>query len=87
VASSNPRRYLEKTKFENAGTGRRLTALFALLRLSRQSPEIAFARWEKIANYFTEEEQRYFFGWIGYAGAQSHDERALLWFAWREMRH
>ncbi|MBI5006480.1 MAG: transglycosylase SLT domain-containing protein [Nitrosomonadales bacterium] len=81
VASSNPRRYLEKTRFEDAGTGRRLTALFALLRLSRQSPEIAFARWEKIANHFTEEEQRYFFGWIGFAGAQAHDERALLWFA------
>ncbi|HAF45503.1 MAG: transglycosylase [Sideroxydans sp. GWF2_59_14] len=81
VASSNPRRYLEKTKFENVGTGRRLTALFALLRLARQSREIAFARWEKIANYFTEEEQRYFFGWIGFAGAQSHDERALLWYA------
>ncbi|MBI4807583.1 MAG: lytic transglycosylase domain-containing protein [Nitrosomonadales bacterium] len=81
VASGNPRRYLEKTKFENAGTGRRLTALFALLRLARQSPQIAFARWEKIANYFTEEEQRYFFGWVGFAGAQSHDERALLWYA------
>lgn len=81
VASSNPRRYLEKTKFDNAGTGRRLTALFALQRLARQSPQIAFANWEKIANFFTEEEQRYFFGWIGFAGAQSHDERALLWYA------
>jgi soluble lytic murein transglycosylase len=81
MASRNPRQYLERTKFDQAGTGRRLSALFALQRLARQSPEMAFARWEKIANYFTEEEQRYFFGWIGYAGAQAHDERALLWFA------
>jgi len=81
MASRNPRQYLERTKFENAATGRRLTALFALQRLARQSPQIAFARWEKIANHFTEEEQRYFFGWLGYAGAQAHDERALLWYA------
>ncbi|BCK86373.1 soluble lytic murein transglycosylase [Sideroxyarcus emersonii] len=81
MAARNPRRYLEKTKFENAGTGRRLAALFALQRLARQSPQIAFARWEHIANYFTEEEQRYFFGWQGYAGALAHDERALTWFS------
>ncbi len=81
MAARNPRRYLEKTKFENAGTGRRLAGLFALQRLARQSPQIAFARWEHVANYFTEEEQRYFFGWQGYAGAQAHDERALTWFS------
>jgi soluble lytic murein transglycosylase len=81
MASRNPRQYLERTKFKEAGTGRRLTALFALQRMARQSPQQAFARWEKIANDFTEEEQRYFFGWLGYAGAQAHDDRALLWFA------
>jgi len=81
MAARNPRRYLERTRFENAGTGRRLAALFALQRLARQSPQIAFARWEHIANFFPEEEQRYFFGWQGYAGAQAHDERALVWFS------
>lgn len=81
VAARNPRRYLEMTKFENASTGRRLVGLFALQRLARQSPQIAFMRWEHIANYFTEEEQRYFFGWQGLAGAQNHDERALIWFS------
>lgn len=81
VAASNPRRYLDKTPFENAGTGRRMTALFALLRLARQSPQLAFARWEQIAKYFSEAEQRYFFSWMGYAGAQAQDDRALGWFA------
>ncbi|ADE10406.1 lytic transglycosylase domain-containing protein [Sideroxydans lithotrophicus] len=81
MAARYPRHYLERTKFDKAGKGRRLAALFALQRLARQSPQIAFAHWEHIANYFTEEEQRYFFGWQGYAGALAHDERALQWFS------
>jgi soluble lytic murein transglycosylase len=81
MAVRNPRRYLEQTKFQNAGKGRRTVALFALQRLARQSPQIAFTRWEHIANYFSEEEQRYFFGWQGLAGAQAHDERALIWYS------
>jgi soluble lytic murein transglycosylase len=81
VAASNPRRYLDKVKFEKAGTGRRVAALFALQRLSKQSPQMAFTRWEKIANNFTEEEQRYFFSWQGLSAAQAQDDRALVWFA------
>ncbi|MDD5057139.1 MAG: transglycosylase SLT domain-containing protein [Sideroxydans sp.] len=80
-AASNPRRYLEKTKFDKAGMGRRTAALFALQRLARQSPEMAYARWEIIGKNFGEEEQRYFFSWLGFAGALAHDERALGWFA------
>lgn len=81
VAAQNPRRYLEKTKLENAGPGRRIAALFALQRLSKQSPQMAYTQWERIANHFSGEEQRYFFGWLGFSGAQAHDERALDWFA------
>jgi soluble lytic murein transglycosylase len=81
LAAKNPRRYLEKTKFEDASVGRRLAGMFALQRLARQSPDIAFASWEHIANHFSEEEQRYFFGWQGYAGALAHDERALTWYS------
>ncbi len=80
-AASNPRRYLEKTKFDKAGLGRRTAALFALQRLARQSPQMAYARWEQIGKNFTEEEQRYFFSWLGFSGALAHDERALGWFA------
>ncbi len=81
MAARNPKHYLDRTKFEKAGTGRRLAALFALQRLGKQSPQMAYARWERIANNFTEEEQRYFFGWQGYFAAQAHDERALQWFS------
>lgn len=81
AAAQNPRRYLEKTRFENAGPGRRMAALFALQRLSRQSPQMAYAQWQRIADHFSGEEQRYFFGWLGFSGAQAHDERALDWFA------
>ncbi len=81
MAANNPLRFLEKNKFEHAGTGRRTAALFALQRLARQSPQMAYASWEKIGKYFTEEEQRYFFGTLGFAGAWAHDDRALGWFA------
>jgi soluble lytic murein transglycosylase len=81
VAIRNPRRYLEMSKLENSHKGRHTVALFALQRLSKQSPQIAYTQWESIGKYFSEEEQRYFFGWLGLAGAQSHDERALTWFS------
>ncbi len=81
VAARNPRRYLSQTKFKDAGKGRHMTALYALQRLSKQSPQIAYAHWQRIAEYFSEDEQRYFFGWLGLAGALFHDERALTWFA------
>jgi soluble lytic murein transglycosylase len=81
VAASNPQRYLDRTKFVNAGTGRRTVALFALQLLARRSPQMAYTRWEKISANFSEAEQRYFFGWLAYAGALNHDERAQGWFA------
>lgn len=81
VAASNPQRYLDRTKFATAGTGRRTVALFALQLLARRSPQMAYSRWEKISANFTEAEQRYFFGWLGFAGALYHDERAQSWFA------
>lgn len=81
MAAANPRSYLDRTKFAEAGKGRRTAALFALSRLSRQSPQIAYAHWEKIGVFFPEEDQRYFFGWLGLAAALNHDERALPWYA------
>ncbi len=81
MAASNPRHYLDKTKFEGASDGRRMAALFALQRLAKRSPEMAYTRWEKIAAHFPEAEQRYFFGWLGYEGAHVQDDRALSWFA------
>ncbi|MBI5891940.1 MAG: lytic transglycosylase domain-containing protein [Nitrosomonadales bacterium] len=81
VAASNPQRYLDRTKFENSGMGRHTVALFALQLLAKRSPQMAYARWEKISANFSEAEQRYFFAWLAYAGALNHDERAQGWFA------
>ncbi len=81
MAADNPRYYLERTKFDKASDGRRVAALFALQRLAKRSPPMAYAHWEKIAAYFPETEQRYFFGWLAYEGAYAQDERALSWFA------
>ena len=81
VASSHPNRYLERTRFEHAGTGRRTTALFALQRLAKQSPTIAFEHWQKIGENFTESEQRYFFSWLALFASLDHDPRATGWFA------
>ena len=55
-------------------------ALFALHRLGKQSPDLAIARWEKIATHFTEAEQHYFYGWLAYEAARKLDNRTLPWF-------
>ena len=60
--------------------GRRAVALFALQRLARQSPELAIARWTKIAEYFPVSEQRYFYGRLAYEAARNLDARALQWY-------
>jgi len=79
-AYGNPRRYLAATKLAGATTPERMLALFALRRLAKQSPQLAFTRWEKVAAYFPEAEQRYFYGWLGYEAARVLDRRALAWY-------
>ena len=63
-----------------ASEGQRTVALFALQRLARQSPELAAARWAKIAGYFPVTEQHYFYGWLAYEAARNLDARALRWY-------
>jgi soluble lytic murein transglycosylase len=79
-AYSNPGRYLLTVNLAKAGEGEKMLALFALRRLARQSPQIAYARWERLAAYFTEPEQRYFYGWLGYEASRALDSRALEWY-------
>jgi soluble lytic murein transglycosylase len=79
-AYSNPGRYLASANLARARDGERLLALFALRRLARQSPQIAISRWERIAAYFPEPEQRYFYGWLGYEASRALDNRALEWY-------
>lgn len=79
-AARDADRYLESATLENAGEGQRAVVLFALQRLAKQSPDLATARWEKLAASFPQAEQQYFYGWLGYEAARKLDARALRWF-------
>jgi soluble lytic murein transglycosylase len=79
-ASADVDRYLEKLAPDNFDDSQRITAMFALQRLAKQSPELAAARWTGIASYFPPDEQKYFYGWLGYEAARNLDGRALQWF-------
>jgi soluble lytic murein transglycosylase len=79
-AYANPGRYLASLNLAKAPRGERMLALFALRRLARQSPQVALVRWEKVAANFSQSEQRYFYGWLGYEAARALDNRALEWY-------
>ena len=84
-AAADADRYLEKLAPEKLtpdqkNDGQRIVALFALHRLAKQSPDLAAARWEKIAAYFPDAEQHYFYAWLAYEAARKLDNRAPQWF-------
>ncbi|HYR05870.1 MAG TPA: transglycosylase SLT domain-containing protein [Gallionella sp.] len=79
-AAADAERYLEKLVLNRKNDGQRAVALFALHRLAKQSPDLAVARWGKIAVYFTDTEQHYFYGWLAYEAARKLDSRASQWF-------
>jgi len=79
-AAADPQRYLGKAKLDNISEAERRVALFALQRLAKQLPQLAFAQWEKIAAHFNAEDQHYFYAWLGYEAALRQDARALEWF-------
>jgi soluble lytic murein transglycosylase len=79
-AAADPERYLAKNKLDKTSDAQRLIALFALLRMSKQSPQVAYAHWQKIAAEFPETEQHYFYGWLAYQAARTQDARALDWY-------
>ncbi len=79
-AYDNPGHYLSKVRLEDATEGQRAIALFALRRLAKQSPQLAVAHWSRIAAYFPEAEQRYWYGWLGYEASRKQDPRALEWY-------
>ena len=72
--------YLVKLVLDKENRGQRVVTLFALQRLAKQSPDLAAARWEKLAAEFPEAEQRYFYGWLAYEAARKQDARALPWY-------
>lgn len=79
-AAAHPDRYLASAKLEKSSEAERMIALFSLQRLAKQLPQLAYTRWKKIEDHFSNEEQQYFYGWLGYEAARNHDERALTWF-------
>lgn len=80
AAAYNPERYLAKARLKKASEGQRMVALFALQRLAKRLPQLAFLQWEKIAGDFNEEERHYFYAWLGYEAARNLDGHALAWF-------
>lgn len=79
-AAAFPDRYLASAKLNKSTEAERMVALFALQRLAKQLPQLAYTRWKKIEDKFDIEEQHYFYGWLGYEAARNLDERALTWF-------
>ena len=79
-AAANPERYLSKAKLSVASEAQRSVALFALQRLAKKQPQLAYTQWEKISEHFNADEHRYFFGWLGYEAARKQDARALEWY-------
>jgi soluble lytic murein transglycosylase len=79
-AAADPMRYLNHAKLEGATEAERGVALFALQRLAKQLPQLAFNQWEKISANFTVAEQQYFYTWLAYEAALKQDARALEWF-------
>ena len=79
-AAAHPDRYVAKLKLDKSSEAERVVALFALQRLARQLPQLAYTRWKKIEEHFNSDEQHYFYGWLGYEAARNLDERALTWF-------
>lgn len=79
-AATDPIAYLGAAPLDNAPEAQRFVALFALQRLAKQSPQLAYLQWESKAAYFTKEEQGYFHGWLAYEAARKRDARALEWY-------
>lgn len=79
-AAAHPDRFLASVKLNNSTEADRMISLFALQRLAKQLPQLAYTRWKKIEDHFTNEERYYFYGWLGYEAARSLDDRALTWF-------
>lgn len=79
-AAANPERYLSRANLDNPSSAQRMVTLFALQRLAKQLPQLAYSKWNRIATNFPDSEQRYFYGWLGYEAARKQDVHALEWF-------
>lgn len=79
-AYKHPARFLAGLQMNRTSRAERLEAMFALQRLAKQSIQQAFSQWGRGAAYFPDDEQHYFYGWLGFEAARAQDERALAWY-------
>lgn len=79
--SSNAPAYLDKQQLDLKSRAGRETAMFAVYRLARTSPQQAAAHWARLEPRFAPDERAYVWGQIGYFGALRHDADAMTWFA------
>jgi soluble lytic murein transglycosylase len=78
--ASNPLQHLDKKNDNLRSRAGRETAMFAVHRLGRTSPQLAAERWEKMGPQFSEAERAYVWGVIAWLGAQRLDPAALGWY-------
>jgi len=79
-AAADPLHYLNNAKLKDSTEAEHRVALFALQRLAKQLPQLAWVQWEKISANFNLNEQHYFFAWLAYEAAIRQDPRAVEWF-------
>jgi soluble lytic murein transglycosylase len=79
-AAADPQRYLNNAKLSDSTEAEHRVALFALQRLAKQLPQLAWVQWGKISSNFNVDEQHYFYAWLAYEAAIRQDSRALEWF-------
>jgi len=79
-AQGDPARYLDQQSLDHASKGQLTVAMFAMQRLAKLSPDLAWQRWRTLSSHFPMSEQQYFFGWLAFEAARKHDARAVQWF-------
>jgi len=79
-AANHPERYLSQKDLALGSEAERQSALFALLRLAKQSPDLAYQQWLHLHSSFTPTEQRYFYGWLAFESAYRLDPRTMEWY-------
>jgi soluble lytic murein transglycosylase len=80
IASTHPERFFSNLKLKEPPEAERMLVMFALQRLAKRLPQLAYVQWKKVEDHFSNEEQYYFYGWLGYEAARTQDDRALTWF-------
>lgn len=79
--ASNPGGYLNRKNFDFKSRAGRETAMFAVHRLARTSPQQAATHWTSLEERFGADDRAYVWGMIAYFGALRHDPDALRWYS------